>query len=488
MPKANVGGGRRVNHAPQRMPSNRGRSDGVGTDDDEFTNDDDEGGDDDQGSEDTDGSDMSEECREGEIRAKCGLLIRRNDGKVFSVERQCRRTGAYGAVLFARETVHRGALSTMASRANRLPSIPTSRQQQQQELLEKSAADHLTGPVVAIKVFHAHAKTDMVLKEIATMRTFRDAAHLVFTSDNQCTTFTQDDQSWRCLFMPAMRMSLATFTDKVMTQPFTDASLGCVVGGVFAGLEEMHAVRAMHLDLKPDNVLVDYTDGTLEVTRVRLCDFGAVEAVGNVSPKFTGNSCTAGYSSPEALLGCVALLSPATDVYSFGALYYEVLTLQPLYALATGVSDKGDTLLALLAAAADVDPSFRGFPKEATSIPRNRKALFTAAGELWGGVSRQVQKSPFLSMFLSAHDVRLIQQCAAVDPHRRPTMALVRKHLQTYGSGRKNVKCIPSNGCESVVPFGRVHDGASADAAAADIGGPTGGGGVVGGDVGGGFL
>ncbi len=93
---------------------------------------------------------------------------------------------------------------------------------------------------------------------------------------------------------------------------------------VLAGLAHAHAAGLLHRDLKPENVLVDH-DG-----RVRLVDFGLakldgdVEAPGDNSTRDGLVMGTPGYMSPEQARG--QAVDARSDIFSFGVLFYEMLT------------------------------------------------------------------------------------------------------------------------------------------------------------------
>jgi len=87
------------------------------------------------------------------------------------------------------------------------------------------------------------------------------------------------------------------------------------------GLEHMHAKGFMHLDYKPENVLVTRN------ASVRLIDFDLAQPIPTkptrVSKKNPG---TPSYMAPEQLLG--QPLSHTVDIFAFGVAAYELLTNQ----------------------------------------------------------------------------------------------------------------------------------------------------------------
>lgn len=88
-----------------------------------------------------------------------------------------------------------------------------------------------------------------------------------------------------------------------------------------AALEHMHETGYMHLDFKPENVMVTRN------ASVRLVDFDLAQPVPEKPKKLTSkNPGTPSYMAPEQLQG--QPISNRVDIFSFGVTAYELLTNQ----------------------------------------------------------------------------------------------------------------------------------------------------------------
>jgi predicted Ser/Thr protein kinase len=115
-------------------------------------------------------------------------------------------------------------------------------------------------------------------------------------------------------------------------QRFTEREALPIIRDVAAGLDATHAEGMIHRDVKSGNVMIT-NDG-----RAVLMDFGLASVVGtdSMQPSLTLTDAVIGspmYMAPEQLEH--GLLSPATDIYAFGIVIYEMVTGQLPYQAST---------------------------------------------------------------------------------------------------------------------------------------------------------
>ncbi|HEV8001909.1 MAG TPA: serine/threonine-protein kinase [Planctomycetaceae bacterium] len=94
-------------------------------------------------------------------------------------------------------------------------------------------------------------------------------------------------------------------------------------------LEHAHQRGIIHCDLKPANLLLD------EHGHVRLTDFGLARSIGEDAWLCDRIAGTCGFMAPEQISGWWGSISPQTDVYGAGALFFNLLTGEAPYRGAT---------------------------------------------------------------------------------------------------------------------------------------------------------
>jgi serine/threonine-protein kinase len=106
--------------------------------------------------------------------------------------------------------------------------------------------------------------------------------------------------------------------------PGADAAARCL-SAVADAVEHLHAHGIIHRDLKPSNILLG-ADGHPYVT-----DFGIAKLLQGGGPQTVSGVIvgTPSYMPPEQAAGHVKEVGPRSDVYSLGAVLYEMLTGRP---------------------------------------------------------------------------------------------------------------------------------------------------------------
>jgi serine/threonine-protein kinase len=105
-----------------------------------------------------------------------------------------------------------------------------------------------------------------------------------------------------------------------------------MVAQICDGLSAAHTVGIVHRDLKPDNIIVGRTEDGSDL--VKILDFGVAKLIDKheSDPDLTAVGSVIGtpaYMSPEQAGGLS--VDPRSDVYSLGAIMYEMFTRKPLF-------------------------------------------------------------------------------------------------------------------------------------------------------------
>ena len=148
------------------------------------------------------------------------------------------------------------------------------------------------------------------------------------------------------------------------------------------GLNHVHESGFMHLDFKPENILVTGN------ANVRLIDFDLSQPIFEKPKKISENPSTPGYMSPEQLQG--KPINARVDIFAYGVAAYELLTNRKPF--------PGETPAEILAA--QLEPA-------GPIAPSEHNADIPAALE------------------------KVILKCLAIDPDRRyPFMSVLVRDLQ----------------------------------------------------------
>ncbi len=215
-----------------------------------------------------------------------------------------------------------------------------------------AAHDEKLNRPVAIKVLHRRADPEV------RNRILSEARHIAALSDPAIVTiYSVLDET----DPPAIVM------ERVEGFPLDRASAELNFGQkarllreVARGLSVAHEHGILHRDLKPENVMVSPD------LRPRILDFGLAVALEHPKEAAKGFEGTPLYASPEQARGEV--LTPASDVFSFGSVMFRVLAGRPAYARHTAA--------AVLEAIATTPPPF--LRDAAVGVPEDLQAICLA--------------------------------------------------------------------------------------------------------------
>lgn len=140
--------------------------------------------------------------------------------------------------------------------------------------------------------------------------------------NNICTIHEIDETADGCVFIAMDCYEGETLKEKIArgTLPVDEAL--DIAAQAAAGLSKAHDAGMVHRDIKPANIMVT-PDGV-----VKILDFGLAKLAGRTKVTRTGTTIgTAAYMSPEQAKG--EEVDQRTDIWSLGAVLYEMLTGQP---------------------------------------------------------------------------------------------------------------------------------------------------------------
>jgi eukaryotic-like serine/threonine-protein kinase len=134
-----------------------------------------------------------------------------------------------------------------------------------------------------------------------------------------------------CLYLVMEYVEGSTLKEVAAGKPLTANKAARIVLALSDTMQAVHEAGVLHRDLKPSNVLVPRPD------QIRITDFGLAKLTSGDSLLTTEDSVlgTPSYMSPEQALGGAQIAGPQTDVYSLGAVLYELLTGRPPFLGAT---------------------------------------------------------------------------------------------------------------------------------------------------------
>ena len=135
---------------------------------------------------------------------------------------------------------------------------------------------------------------------------------------------TDDDHAPAYIVMEFVRGTPLRDLLKTETQFSVERAVR-LMRGICAGVSAAHRRGVVHRDLKPENILIVAPDDDFEFESVRVVDFGLAKLLADATAGPAGTVVgTPYYMSPEQGMG--EPLDTRSDVYSLGAMFYELLS------------------------------------------------------------------------------------------------------------------------------------------------------------------
>lgn len=181
------------------------------------------------------------------------------------------------------------------------------------------ARDNVLGRSVALKVLSVPEGLGAEEKAHLVERFHREARAAARLSHVNIVTIHDISRAGERNFISMEYLEGQPLSRVISGEPLPLDRAVSIAGQVLAGLDYAHSRDVVHRDIKPDNIFILRDDA------VKLVDFGLARI--QASTTLTGSGIvmgSPGYIAPEVVQGRTA--DARTDIFSFGAVFYEMLT------------------------------------------------------------------------------------------------------------------------------------------------------------------
>jgi serine/threonine protein kinase len=195
------------------------------------------------------------------------------------------------------------------------------------------ARDLRLGRQVAVKLLPPHVTDDH--DRVARLRLEARAASAL-NHPNVCTIHALGTTDEGRLFIAMEYIDGRTLRERLGAHPLPLGEAIDIAGQIAAGLAAAHAAGVIHRDVKPENVMIR-SDGLVKVV-----DFGLAKVDPSVVRPDADDPTRTAVHTEGSVAGTMAYMSPEqarglaldarTDIYSLGAVLYEMITGRPPFA------------------------------------------------------------------------------------------------------------------------------------------------------------